>query len=306
MQIIRHSLHERNISPEIADIIMLSWRNSTRKQYRVYINKWVHFCSEKSFDPVHPTVNTLLAFLHELHENNLGYSSLNTARSAVSNIDENSVHTKMHTPVGKHPLVCRYLKGIFNKLKPVPKFTRIWSVDTVLQHLSVLWPLEELTRKALTLKLVMLIVLTTGERCQTLTLLDISDKYMTKNEQCFSFSLTEHIKQDRPGSMFGNVTLYKYPDKKLCVYETLQFYLQATEVCRNSSSLFVSYIKPFKAVTSATIGRWIKTVLAQAGINTNMFTAHSTRSASTSKAAAAAVSVDYILVTAGWSAESTF
>jgi hypothetical protein len=33
---------------EIADIIMLSWRNSTHKQYRVYINKWVHFCSEKS------------------------------------------------------------------------------------------------------------------------------------------------------------------------------------------------------------------------------------------------------------------
>jgi hypothetical protein len=78
MQIIRHSLHERNISPEIADTIMLSWRNSTHKQYRVYINKWVHFCSEKSIDPVHPTVNTLLAFLHQLHENNLGYSGLNS------------------------------------------------------------------------------------------------------------------------------------------------------------------------------------------------------------------------------------
>ncbi|CAB3983233.1 Hypothetical predicted protein [Paramuricea clavata] len=183
MQIIRYSLHERNISPEIANIIMLSRRNSTHKQYRVYINKWVHFCSEKSFDPVHPTVNTLLAFLHQLHENNLGYSGLNTARSAVSNIDENSVHTKMHTPVGKHRLVCLYLKGIFNKLKPIPKFNNIWSVDIVLEHLSVLWPLDELTRKASTLKLVnMLIVLTTGQRCQTLTFMDISDKYMTKNE----------------------------------------------------------------------------------------------------------------------------
>ena len=90
-------------------------------------------------------MNTLLAFLHQLHENNLGYSGLNTARSAVSNIDENSVHTKMHTPVDKHPLVCRYLKGIFNKLTPVPKFNNIWSVDIVLEHLSVLWPLDELT-----------------------------------------------------------------------------------------------------------------------------------------------------------------
>ena len=63
-------------------------------------------------------------------------------------------------------------------------------------------------------------------------------------------------------------------------------------------------IKPFKAVTSATIGRWIKTVLTQAGIDTNVFTSHSTRSVS--EAAAAAVPVDVILATAGWSTESTF
>jgi hypothetical protein len=37
-----------------------------------------------------------------------------------------------------------------------------------------------------------------------------------------------------------------------------------------------------------------------------MFIAHGTRSASTGKAAAAALSVDHILATAGWSAESTF
>ncbi len=215
---------------------MLSWRNSTHKQYKVYINKWVQFCSEKSFDPLHPTVNTFLAFLHKLHQNNLGYSALNTARSAVSNIDEHSNNTRMYTPIGKHPLVCRYLKGIFNKLKPVPKFHNIWSVDTVLEYLTLAWPLDKLNRKELTLKLVMLIVLTTGQRCQTLTYMDISEKYMTKNDQCFSFALTEHIKQDRPGSVFGNVNLYKYSDNKLCVYETLQFYLQVTAPCRSSSS----------------------------------------------------------------------
>ncbi|CAB3986866.1 Hypothetical predicted protein, partial [Paramuricea clavata] len=53
------------------------------------------------------------------------------------------------------------IDGIFNKPKPVLKFNNIWLVDIVLEHLSVLWPLNELTHKALTLKLVMLIVLTT-------------------------------------------------------------------------------------------------------------------------------------------------
>ena len=285
MQIIRYSLHEYAISPEIADIIMLSLRHSTHKQYKVYINKWVQFCNEKSVDPMHPTVNSLLKFLHKLYQQKIGYSALNTARSAVSNIDEHPHPTRVHTSVGKHPLVCRYLKGIFNKLKPLPKFHNIWSVDVVLVYLGSLWPLTQINPKALTLKLVMLIVLTTGQRCQTLTCMDISENYMTMNDQCFDFAVTEYVKQFGPGSVLGNVTLYKYPDKKLCVYETLQAYLQETRLCRSSQRLLISYIKPFKAVTSATIGRWIKTVLTQAGIDTNVFTAHSTRSASTSKAA---------------------
>ena len=124
---------------------------------------------------MHPTVNSLLEFLYKLYQQNLGHSALNTARSAVSNIDEHSHPTRMHhTSVGEHPLVCRYLKGIFNKLKPVPKFHNIWSVDVVLQYLGSLWPLTQINRKALALKLVMLIVLTTGQRCQTLTYMDIS------------------------------------------------------------------------------------------------------------------------------------
>ena len=304
MQIIRQSLSECRISPEIANVIMFSWRGSTKKQYNVYIGKWIQFCSKRTCDPLHPTVNNVLGYLHSLYEKGLSYSALNTARSAISNIDSSHIQPN-HIPVGKHPLVCRYLKGIFNKQKPVPKYNTIWSVDIVLDYLSRLWPLGKITLKELTLKLVMLIALTTGQRCQTQTYLDISDPYMKKNENCFEFALTEHLKQDRPGKVFGNVRLYKYPIKERCVYETLEFYLKATEQCRNSTSLLVSFIKPYKAVTSSTIGRWLKSVLASAGIDTDMYSAHSTRCASTSKAVAT-VSADMIIRTAGWNEESTF
>ena len=90
-----------------------------------------------------------------------------------------------------------------------------------------------------------------------------------------------------------------------CVYTTLQCYLLRTAPLRTSSRLLISYIKPYQAVTSSTIGRWIKAVLLRSGIDTQKFSAHSTRSASTSKAAAS-VSADIILKTAGWSDESTF
>ena len=84
---------------------------------------------------------------------------------------------------------------------------------------------------------------------------------MQKNDTCFNFALTEHIKQDKPGKVFGNVRLYKYPVRELCVYEILDSCLRPTEKLRNSSKLLVSYIKPYKAVTSTTIGRWFKTLL---------------------------------------------
>ena len=265
----------------------------------------MQFCSKGSHDPLHPTVRAVLSFLHSLFKSGLSYSALNTARSAVSNIDMNVGVTPDHRPVGKHFLVCRYLKGVFNKLKPVPKYNNIWPVDTVLDYLSLFWPLDEISLKELTLKLVMLIALTTGQRCQTLTFLDTSEQYMQRNEECFNFALTGHLKQDKPGKVFGNLRLYKYPVRELCVYETLDYYLRATEKLRNSSKLLVSYIKPYRAVTSATIGRWLKTLLGQAGIDTEIFSGHSTRCASTSKALMS-VSVDVILATAGWNEESTF
>ena len=109
---------------------------------------------------------------------------------------------------------------------------------------------------------------------------------MAKSVDCYRFSLTEHIKQDRPGRIFGRLYLYKYNVKEPCVYETLEYYLNVTAKLRSSTKLFVSYIKPCGAVTASTIERWIKTLLEKAGINTKQFSAHSTRIASTSKAAA--------------------
>ena len=124
---------------------------------------------------------------------------------------------------------------------------------------------------------------------------------MQKNDKCFNFALMSHLKQDKPGKVFGNVCLYKYmyPVQELCVYETLRYYISTTEKLRNS------FMKLHRAVTSSTIGRWIKIVLGQAGIDTERFSGHSTRCASSSKALLS-VSTDVILATAGWTEESTF
>ena len=86
MQIIGQSLQHSRIPPDIVEVIIQSWRDSTRKQYKVYINKWLQFCCEGPHDPSHPSVRSLLSFLHNLFKKGLSYSALNTARSAVSSI----------------------------------------------------------------------------------------------------------------------------------------------------------------------------------------------------------------------------
>ena len=79
-----------------------------------------------------------------------------------------------------------------------------------------------------------------------------------------------------------------------------------TDTLNRDGRLFVSYVQPHKPVSGDTIKRWVKQVLTNAGIDTSTFTAHSTRSASTSVAANAGLPLQDILQAAGWSSESTF
>ena len=98
-----------------------------------------------------------------------------------------------------------------------------------------------------------------------------------------------------------------YPaDLHLCVTNTLCSYLEKTKSRRGSELLFISFQKPYKAVSGDTIQRWIKVVIEKAGIDTSVFKPHSTRAASTSAAKAAGVSMDEILSQAGWSNCATF
>ena len=110
-----------------------------------------------------------------LNDRDLKYSTLNLHRSAIS---------AYHPPiegfqVGQHPLIMRLLKGAFNKKPPQPRYTQTWDVNQVLEEIKRLGPNESLTLKALSLKLAMLLALTTVSRSSELHKLDpilISDK----------------------------------------------------------------------------------------------------------------------------------
>ena len=79
-------------------------------------------------------MNYVLDYLAELFDEGLAYRTINGACSAIS-----AYHEKVEgTPVGKLPLVCSLLTGVFNKRPPLPRYTFIWDVQKVLNYLKCL------------------------------------------------------------------------------------------------------------------------------------------------------------------------
>ena len=71
----------------------------------------------------------------------------------------------------------------------------------------------------------------------------------------------------------------------LCVACALKEYFKRTGSLRKGSRLFIIYIQPHEAVGRDTNSSLVGTVMTQAGVNVTIFKPHSTRAASTSKAA---------------------
>ena len=96
-------------------------------------------------------------------------------------------------------------------------------------------------------------------------------------------------------------------DRRICVVTGLDEYLFRTKDIRGSeTALFISFIKPFKVVSKATLARWLKQTLKNSGVDTDVFKAHSVRVACTSRAKDNRVPVEDILNAAGWSSSCTF
>ncbi len=114
MQNIRHNLPNLKVSPEVADVIMRSWKSGTQKQYTTYLTKWTEFCIPRKIDSMRPTVNNVLNFLHTLYAQDLSYSTINTAHSALSACLLDTTFSGTTYTMTNLPLLIRYMKAVFN------------------------------------------------------------------------------------------------------------------------------------------------------------------------------------------------
>ena len=302
---VRRGFFDQGVSPEVVDVLLASWRGNTERAYSSAFRRWSDWCSQRSVPALAPSLAQLLQFLHDQFARGLQYRTITGYRSALSQ----TLPPVDGVLVGQHPLVSRFLRGVYNRRPPRPRYQTTWRVQQVLDLLRAWGPNGSLSLQQLTKKTAMLLALAGSRRCSEVHQLDL--KTMKETESTVSFSLVGLAKNQRPGQP---AKVYTFPrvveTPLLCVASTVQEYVRRTSDWRpqdeQESPLLRSVRRPHGPVSAATVGRWLTDVMGAAGIDTSMYRAHSVRGAASSAAARAGMSTADILQCADWAAVSTF
>jgi integrase len=294
--IIRLALVNRKVPANAIEVTMASITTSTVKQYSNALRNWWSFCQASEIPMFMPSAAQFLEFLAQEWKKVNSYSSINNIRSAVSLVTENEI--------GSHPLVKRFCKGAGALKPPRPRYDFIWDPAPVIANLATLYPYDKLPLKTVSKKLVLLLALGTGQRVQTLASLRLSQVSLTDK---LVIRFPDRIKTSAPGRPQPFFSFSPFEgNENICIYNIIKHYLQITEGLRDPScdAFFLSVAWPHRAVGHQTISRWIRLGLAESGIDTNLFSSHSTRHAATSLAKHRGVPLDLIKKAAGWSGPS--
>ena len=302
---LQQNLRSEGFSQEASTLVLGSRREGTKLAYRGPWEKWCSWANKRQINPTKTTVANIANFLTSQQQRGLEYSTLNTYRSAIS-----AFHCDIDgCPIGQHPRIKQLLKGVFNRNPPKPRYLKTWDVDTVLNYVVTLGDNSELGLKSLSLKLVMLLALASTLRGSEIAM--INPENIDDSIDHITIRFGDLTKTSKPNKPPRKIKLFSFSDNsRLDVTSCLRTYLDRTRSLRTSQSqkkqLFVAYTKPHNPVVTCSIARWIKLGLSQAGIDTNVYKAHSTRAASSSKAIAQGVSTEQIMKHANWARASTF
>ena len=201
-------------------------RGSTNRLYGTYLRKWADYCDIRSINYHSPSIPEELEFLQQLLQephSHRDYSALCTARSALNAV--------LILPNGQkfwdHPHVKQFIKGVFNTDPPKPGYTTTWDPNVITKMLKSWYPATKLNMLRLTKKIVMLILIITGQRGQILTALNV--ERMCIRPDYFIFELrNSDIKQGRQNYKPEPIRLKAYPDKRPCIVHCLKIYLERT------------------------------------------------------------------------------
>ena len=198
------------------------------------------------------------------------------------------------------------MEGIYNQHPTLPRYVNIWDINILLAYFESLPANSELTLKCLTEKLTVLLLILSEQRKQTLLAIDIDNIKIYEDKLII---LPNSSLKHKPSRILQAILYRKFNgNPKICVIECAKHYIEIRRelVPPEIKQFLVTYGKPHKAASDDTISRWIKNTISSAGIDIDVFKAHSTRSASSSKAKKAGIPYTEILKRGSWKGANTF
>ena len=96
-------------------------RLSAYCKYNNYIKQWTSYSKNIG----HIEVSHVLDFLSGMLDKGNAYSTINSAKCAIATI----AHIPPDNSLNKHPLINKYMTGVFNLRPPKPKLSFVWDVD---------------------------------------------------------------------------------------------------------------------------------------------------------------------------------
>ena len=221
-----------------------------------------------------PPLNSVLEFLASLHTEGKAYSTINVHRSMLSS----TLPHVDNRPIGQHPLVKSLMSGCYNINPPKPRYESIWDPELVVRFVSGLGDNSQLSIKNLSLKTVTLIALA-SLLCVS-EMASISTGSVVFSDSGVKFSLSKPRKAQHNGAL--QVLFFPHLQDVLCCPVCAITCVERTVNSRavsNSPHMFIALVSPFREVSANTISRWIKCFIGFTGVDTSVFSAHSTRGA---------------------------
>ena len=294
---------------------------STRRLYGAKWSVFTVWCEARALDPGDCSLQWVLRFLQHMFGLGRSPSTLKGYVSAISSFRG----LWGDSSLGRCPVVSQFLKGA-RRLRP-PRVLRAppWDLRLVLGTLVAppYEPLEQAGLKALSLKTLFLLALSSARRVGELHALSVGDECMRWKaggsgvflwpnpfflpKVMSEAALNQVIELDAFGQDGS-------PDALLCPVRALSVYVERTRTLRRGTSqLFVCFGqgKLGLAVSKQRLSHWlVDTVAAAYGVRNfpvpEGLVGHSTRCVATSWAALRGVALSDICAAATWSSPCTF
>lgn len=281
------------------DLLMSSWRPSTKNTYRPAWARWRRWCNSHSIDFKNPNAEQVARYLAYLHcDVGLAYKTILLHKSVISTF----THLNSSMDLSKNFFVKHMLKAIsVARVKPVKP--PIWNPKLLLQFLSS-YKLDNTNLYQVSKHTATLLLLASGRRVHDLTLLRIDQNSLIDEDTSIVLWPAFGSKTDSVNHRQSGWRLREHPDNQLNVIFWIRELLKLSSYRRqNIDHLFITARGEAKPAPRTVIGGWVKSLLKDAGIEASP---GSCRSAVASLNWLENFPLDKILATGNWRTVHTF